>query len=114
MTKRTILSLGKEILEKADFWAAELGVSRAEFIRNAVAVYAGELQRRKEEEEVLRQKEEAFKKTELLRKQYGQVGARGLDSTKIIRSLRDRDRFARIYERHAEIPLRVREKDRDR
>ena len=99
MTKRTILSLPEEALRQADELAAELHVSRAEFIRRAISAYAEELRRKKEAEELRRQREAAGRETDRLRKEFGKVKDPSWDPVKIIREWRDKDRLDRMYER---------------
>lgn len=113
MTKRTILTLPEEALNQADQLASELHVSRAEFFRRALSAYAEELRKQKQELETRRQKEEAFRETENLRKRYGHIGKDGPESTQVIREWRDRDRLTRMYERQEEQRLHAREKDEE-
>lgn len=56
MAQRTILTLSEEARKQADRWALELRVSRAEFIRRAVSAYAGELEKKKEEDAIRRER----------------------------------------------------------
>jgi hypothetical protein len=110
MTKRTILSLPEEALKQADQLASELHVSRAEFIRRAVGAYAEELKKKKEEEEIRRQREEACRGIDEIREKYGVFNESGIDSTKVIREWREKDRLARMYERHEAEAAEAREK----
>jgi len=109
MTKRTILSLPEEVMKQADQLAAELRVSRAEFIRRAIAAYVEELQRKKEAAEALREREEASLETERIRKRLKEKGGSQLDSTMVIREWRDKDRLDRMYERQDAGKVMVRE-----
>lgn len=97
MSKRAILSLPEESLEQADQLASELHVSRAEFIRRAVSAYAEELRRRKEEGEIRREREEAFKGIRELQKYFHSEP--GWDPVKIIRKWRDKGGMVGLYEK---------------
>ena len=99
MTKRTILSLSEAALEQADRLAAELDISRAEYIRRAIAAYSEELSRKKEEERICRKRAEAIRGIERLREEFSKVKDPHWDPVRVIREWRDKDRMARIYER---------------
>jgi predicted transcriptional regulator len=99
MTKRTILSLSEETLKQVDRLAAEMDVSRAEFIRRAIAAYAGEIGRKQEEERICRKRAEAIGEIERLREEFSKVKDPDWDPVRVIREWRDKDRMARMYER---------------
>ena len=99
MTKRTILTLPEEALKQADAWAGELHVSRAEFIRRAVAAYSEEMHRKKEKDEILKQRAEAGRETDRLRHEFSKIKDPQWNPVKIIREWRDKDRLTRMYER---------------
>lgn len=113
MTKRTIMSLSEESLKQADDWAQKLHISRAEFIRRAVTAYAEEMRRKKEEEEILRQRAEAGRETDHLRREFGKVKDPKWDPVRVIREWRDRDLPVHPYGIPEAEPLRIREKGPD-
>lgn len=110
MTKRAILNLSDETLRLADTLSDELGVSRAEFIRRAIHAYAENLRKKKEEETLLRKREEACRETDRLREEFSKVKDPDWDPVKIIREWRDKDRLDRMYERREKSVVMVREK----
>jgi Fe-S-cluster containining protein len=103
--------LPDEALQQADQMASELHVSRAEFFRQAVAAYANALRKKKEEEAIYRQREEACRGIDEIREKYGSSGDKSWDSTKIIREWRDKDRLDRMNGRQEAEQLQAREKD---
>jgi|GEM_PF-2131213 hypothetical protein len=110
MTKRAILSLSEETLQKADALAEELGVSRAEFIRRAINAYAEELRKKKEEEAILLKREKACRETDRLREEFSKIKDPNWDPVRIIREWRDKDRLDRMYERQEKSVVVAREK----
>lgn len=109
MTKRTILSLPEEVLRQADQWTEDLQISRAEFIRRAITAYSAELKKKKAEEEIRKEREQAFRELERLQTLFKPEP--GWDPVKVIREWRDKDRMARLYETRQTEPLSAREKD---
>lgn len=91
MVRRTILSFSEEALQEADQLASELHVSRAELFRRAVVAYADEIRRKKEEEEIQRQRREAVEGIARLREEFSRVKDPNWDPVKVIREWRDRD-----------------------
>ncbi len=112
MTKRTILSLGEEILEQADRLAAELKISRAELIRRSITFYAEEMRRQKEQEGILREREAAFKETERIRRELGKTKDPNWNPVKVIREWRDKEHSGFLYERREIQAMSVKEKRR--